>query len=215
MEKDVEKNIVKDVDGANDKVLDISREKSGSAPALEPATNPTPTHNTLLKKTGSSKKKIAAIAVCCFLVGGALGVGGTLAVQRFVLRPHMRSERFMDYRRGDRFRNGQDVQDQDGQAQNGQPGQNGQAPDNGNNGNNGAPGGQDQNSQVQNGKNNKARANRSTNGGPGNRAGGSREDGKTRFREAAQSKRAERDGQNPAGNDQQTDSTTGGGANEN
>ena len=176
-------------------------------------TNPSPTHNTLLtKKTGSNAKKMVAVAVGCFLVGGVAGIGGTLAVERFVVRPHARAVRMVDADGNYIGRSGRTKKsDGDKQANSGSsdktPSKSGSN----------SSSGSSKSGQSTSSKSNKARSNRSTDSTPGDNSSGNREDGKARFRDAAKAKRAEKNGQtSPAnGTDQTQTTTTGGGANEN
>jgi hypothetical protein len=195
MEKEIEKDIEKEVENI--------------------VTNPSPTHNTLLtKKTGSNTKKMVAVAIGCFLVGGVAGIGGTLAVERFVVRPHTRAVRMVDADGNYIGRKGR-TKKSDGNTQ-AQSGDTANAPDDGLDDKK-TPAGDNKSGQGTNSKSNKARSNRSTDGTPGSNSSGSREDGKARFRDAAKAKRAEKNGQtSPAnGTDQTQTTTTGGGANEN
>ena len=178
-------------------------------------TNPSPTHNTLLtKKTGSNTKKMVAVAVGCFLVGGVAGVGGTLAVERFVVRPHTRAVRMVDADGNYIGRSGRSKR-ADGNTQ-AKSGDTANAPDNGSSDGKSSSG-SSKSGQSTSSKSNKARSNRSTNGTPGSNSSGSREDGKGRFRDAAKAKRAEKTSQTSStnGTDQTQTTTTGGGANEN
>lgn len=188
-------------------------------------TNPSPTHNTLLtKKTGSNTKKMVAVAIGCFLVGGVAGVGGTLAVERFVVRPHTRAVRMVDADGNYIGRSGRSKKsDSDTQANSSDPAN---ASDNGSSDGKSSSG-SSKSGQSTSSKSNKAGANRSTNGTPGSSSSGSkssgsssgngsREDGKARSRDAAKAKRAEKTSQTSSTNGtDQTQSTTGGGANEN
>ena len=200
MEKEIEKDIEKEVENI--------------------VTNPSPTHNTLLtKKTGSNTKKMVAVAIGCFLVGGVAGVGGTLAVERFVVRPHTRAVRMVDADGNYIGRKGRSKKsDSDTQANSSDPAN---ASDNGSSDGKSSSGssksGQSKSGQSTSGKSNKARSNRSTDGTPGSNSSGSREDGKARFRDAAKAKRAEKTSQTSStnGTDQTQTTTTGGGANEN
>lgn len=176
--------------------------------------NPSPTHNTLLiKKTGSNKKKMVAVAIGCFLVGGAAGIGGTLAVERFVVRPHTRAVRMVDADGNYIGRKGRSKKsDSDTQANSSDPEN---ASDNGSSDGKSSSG-SSKSGQSTSSKSNKARSNRSTDSTPGDNSSGSREDGKARFRDTAKAKRSEKNGQtSPTNGTDQTQSTTGGGANEN
>lgn len=177
-------------------------------------TNPSPTHNTLLiKKTGSNKKMMVAVAIGCFLVGGAAGIGGTLAVERFVVRPHTRAERMVDADGNYIGRKGRSKKsDSDTQANSSDPAN---ASDNGSSDGKSSSG-SSKSGQSTSSKSNKARSNRSTDSTPGDNSSGSRQDGKARFRDTAKAKRSEKNGQtSPTNGTDQTQSTTGGGANEN
>ena len=177
-------------------------------------TNPSPTHNTLLtKKTGSNTKKMVAVAIGCFLVGGVAGVGGTLAVERFVVRPHTRAVRMVDAdgnyigRKGRTKKSDSDTQTNSGSSDK----------TSSKSGSSNSSSGSSKSGQSTSSKSNKARSNRSTDGTPGSNSSGSREDGKARFRDAAKAKRAEKTSQTSStnGTDQTQTTTTGGGANEN
>ncbi len=177
--------------------------------------NPSPTHNTLLtKKTGSNTKKMVAVAVGCFLVGGVAGVGGTLAVERFVVRPHTRAVRMVDADGNYIGRKGRSKKsDSDTQANSSDPAN---ASDSGSSDGNSSSG-SSKSGQSTSSKSNKARSNRSTDSTPGSNSSGSREDGKARFRDTAKANRAEKTSQTSStnGTDQTQTTTTGGGANEN
>lgn len=177
-------------------------------------TNPSPTHNTLLtKKTGSNTKKMVAVAIGCFLVGGAAGVGGTLAVERFVVRPHTRAVRMVDANGNYIGRSGRTKKsDSDTQTNSGSSDKTSSK-----SGSSNSSSGSSKSGQSTSSKNNKARSNRSTDSTPGSNSSGSREDGKARFRDAAKAKRAEKTSQTSStnGTDQTQTTTTGGGANEN
>ena len=193
MEKEIEKDIEKEVENI--------------------VTNPSPTHNTLLtKKTGSNTKKMVAVAIGCFLVGGVAGIGGTLAVERFVVRPHTRAVRMVDAdgnyigRKGRTKKSDSDTQTNSGSSDK-------TSSKSGSNSSSGSS----KSGQSTSSKSNKARSNRSTDSTPGDNSSGSREDGKARFRDAAKAKRAEKTSQTSStnGTDQTQTTTTGGGANEN
>ena len=175
-------------------------------------TNPSPTHNTLLtKKTGSNTKKMVAVAVGCFLVGGVAGVGGTLAVEHFVVRPHTRAVRMVDADGNYIGRKGRTKKsDSDTQANSGSSDKTSSK-----SGSSNSSSGSSKSGQSTSSKSNKARSNRSTDGTPGSNSSGSREDGKARFRDAAKAKRAEKTSQTSSTNGTDQTTTTGGGANEN
>lgn len=46
------------------------------------------------KKVNGKTVKIAALALCCSLVGGAIGAGGTLAADRLLSKPDRNISRF-------------------------------------------------------------------------------------------------------------------------
>ena len=177
-------------------------------------TNPSPTHNTLLtKKTGSNTKKMVAVAVGCFLVGGVAGIGGTLAVERFVVRPHTRSVRMVDANGNYIGRSGRSKKsDSDTQTNSGSSDKTSSK-----SGSSNSSSGSSKSGQSTSSKSNKARSNRSTDSTPGSNSSGSREDGKARFRDTAKAKKAEKTSQTSStnGTDQTQTTTTGGGANEN